>query len=228
MQPNHPRVDVRRKPKFLSYLSLPLGNGGTVTDVSAGGLSFEAIAPVKMHGPIPVLFSLDSATRIQATVELAWLDESGKKGGLRFTEMPEEVREQIRVWASQSVTEAHSRGTSADPAKARSRTDDIQIAETVAAVTVVPSAKTAPISSEIPKRLLYNLEPPIYSAPSYNLSMFPENLASSPEAVGNSDLEVVGSLLSAARERPIAAVGMVVALALLVSIGIFELVALTL
>ncbi len=224
MQTIKSRLDVRKRPKYLSYLSLPFGNGGTVTDVSAGGLGFEAIAPVKVDGPIPVRFSIDSATRIRAVGELAWLDESGKKGGLRFTELPEEVREQIRVWASQSAAEAKSRGAATDRGKAKARIDHVQVAEPVAAVIVEPSGEIDLVSLQPPKRVLYNVEPPIYSAPFYELSMFPLELTYSPPPVGSTAIDAVADVLSSVRKRPIAAVGLVVALELLLSIGIFALV----
>ncbi len=228
MQTINRRVDVRKKPKYVSYLSLPYGNGGTVSDISAGGLSFEAIAPLRVDGPIPVRFSIDSATRINAVGELAWLDESGKRGGLRFTELPEHVREQIRLWVSQSGTEAQSRGMAADRAAASGRTDDIEIAEMVAEFVKLLNGEPEKVPEQLPMRLLYNVQPPIYSAPFYELSMFPAVLTYSPRAVGSADLDVVADLLSAARERPMAAVGLVVALELLLSIGVFELVSMTL
>jgi hypothetical protein len=224
MQTNKSRLDVRKKPKYLSYLSLPFGNGGTVTDVSAGGLGFEAIAPVKVDGPIPVRFSIDSAARIRAVGELAWLDETGKKGGLRFIELPEEVREQIRVWASQPAAGATSRGMAAERAKARARIDDVQVAEPETAAKVAPNGKVDLVSLEPPKRLLYNLDPPIYSAPFYELSMFPLELTYNTRTAGGAPVDAVADLLSAAKRRPIAAVGLILALEVLLSIGMFALV----
>ena len=77
-------------------------------DVSEGGLGFRAIAPVEADGPIHFRFAIDSANRIKAVGELAWKDETGKIGGLRFTQLPDEIREQIRVWAGQSNAGAKS------------------------------------------------------------------------------------------------------------------------
>ncbi len=221
MQTINRRSDVRKKPKYVSYLSLPYGNGGIVSDISAGGLSFDTIAPLRVDGPIPVRFSIDSATRINAVGELAWLDESGKRGGLRFTEMPEQVREQIRIWASQSGAWAQSEGMAADRAEANARTDDIQIAEMVAEFTALLNEKTEIVSAQKPKRLLYNAESPIYNSPSYELSMFPAELTCSPQALGDTHIDVAADLLSAIRERPMLAVGLVIALELLLSLGIF-------
>ena len=102
MMPHERRLSTRKTPKHFAYLSLPMNNGGIVVDVSEGGLGFRAIAPVEADGPIHFRFAIDSDARISAVGELAWKDETGKIGGLRFTELSDEAREQIRVWASQN------------------------------------------------------------------------------------------------------------------------------
>ena len=71
-------------------------------DISEGGLGFHAIGPVEADGPLHIRFAFDSAERITAIGELAWRDASGKIGGLRFTRLPDGVREKIRAWAEQS------------------------------------------------------------------------------------------------------------------------------
>lgn len=101
MMPHDRRVNLRKTPRHLGYLSLPPDNGGVVLDVSEGGLGFQAIAPVRAKGPIQFRFAIDSPTRIKAVGELAWSDDTGKGGGLRFTQLPEGVREKIREWVSQ-------------------------------------------------------------------------------------------------------------------------------
>ena len=92
--PQERRISTRKTLDHLVYLSLPFNNGGTVIDVSEGGLGFLSVAPVKANGPIHFRFAIDSAIRIRAVGELAWIDERGKIGGLRFTQLPDEVREQ--------------------------------------------------------------------------------------------------------------------------------------
>ena len=99
--PNERRVHLRKPLHELAYLSLPSNNGGVLTDISEGGLGFHAIGPVE-DGPLHIRFAIDSAERIIAVGELAWRDASGKIGGLRFTRLPDGVREKIRAWAAQS------------------------------------------------------------------------------------------------------------------------------
>jgi hypothetical protein len=101
MMPQDRRVNLRKTPKHLGYLSLPPDNGGVVLDVSEGGLGFQAIAPIRAKGPIQFRFAIDSPNRIKAVGEVAWIDDTGKAGGLRFTQLPEGVREKIREWISQ-------------------------------------------------------------------------------------------------------------------------------
>lgn len=190
MMQHERRINARKMVDHLVYLSLPSGNGGTVIEVSEGGLGFQLIAPVKADGPIHFRFAFDSATRINAVGELAWIDETGKIGGLRFTELPEEIRQQIRVWAGQSEV------------RSKARVDDISIAglaiEAEAALrSKAGLAPVAPVRRLLPfNPLLYNLKPPIYSAPFYKLSMFP--LEPNLETASNP----VTELLSAAMQQP--------------------------
>jgi hypothetical protein len=102
MMPQERRHSIRKTPENLAYISLPFNNGGIVLDVSEGGLGFRAIAPVKADGPIRFQFAIDAAARVEAVGELAWKDETGKTGGLRFTMLPDEMREYIRVWSGQA------------------------------------------------------------------------------------------------------------------------------
>lgn len=96
------RLSIRKPLERLAYISLPFNNGGIVLDASEGGLGFHAIAPVEADGPIHFRFAVDSPNRMKAVGELAWKDETGKTGGLRFTELPDDVRDYIRTWLTQT------------------------------------------------------------------------------------------------------------------------------
>jgi hypothetical protein len=100
--PKERRVHLRKPLQELAYLSLPSNNGGVLTDISEGGLGFHAIGPVEAVGPLHIRFAIDSAERVAAVGELAWSDASGEIGGLRFTLLPDGVREKIRAWAERS------------------------------------------------------------------------------------------------------------------------------
>jgi hypothetical protein len=230
MMPHERRVNIRRAPEHLAYLSLPLDNGGIVLDVSEGGLRFHTIARVEADGPIHFRFAIDSAARTKAVGELTWIDETGKTGGLRFTELPDEVREQIRDWVRLSKTSAKASVLDIPVARPALEADvalggksdlaavvDNPAAEPAAGAGGTPSSKVdlAPAAATGYPLLLYHSNPPIYSAPSNKLSMFPLELNSETVATADS---VRQSLIM---RNPIAAVGLTIALAFLVSIGIF-------
>ncbi len=161
------RLNTRKTPKQFAYLSLPMNNGGVVVDVSEGGLGFRAISPVEADGPIHFRFAIDSDARITAVGELAWKDETGKIGGLRFTEISDEAREQIRVWASQ---------TNAMP---NATAQDVQVAESAGDAGMAIHSQVEQAPDEAANRsLLYNSKRAIYSAPYSSVSTFPVELNS--------------------------------------------------
>src|SRR5260370_339709 len=82
-----------------SCLDFASHNGGIVLNVSEGGLCFHSVAPVQREGAIRFWFS-EHKQRIEADGEIAWIDETRKTGGLRFTALPAEGHEQIRDWIS--------------------------------------------------------------------------------------------------------------------------------
>ena len=247
---NERRLSIRKPLERLAYISLPYNNGGIVLDVSEGGVGFHSIAPVEVDGPIQFRFAVDSARRIKAVGELAWKDETGKTGGLRFTELPDDVREHIRAWLGQQkakvidvpvgepVTEADvAPGSEIDLAPVV----DLPIVEPIiganieissevelAAVVDLPvdepaiAADFAPGSevdlarvaaSERP--LLYNLKPPVYSAPSYELSMF------SAEGKSKAEADLAAPQGSFPSRHPVAALVLTIFLASVVGSGIF-------
>ena len=69
--------------------------------------------------------------------------------------------------------------------------------------------------------LLYNLTPPIYSAPFNDLSLFPLNPGARSGLTNAELLEPIAALESAARRNPVAAVTLTVVFAFLTTIGIF-------
>jgi hypothetical protein len=169
MMPHERRFSTRKTPDYLAYISLPSDNGGIVIDVSEGGLAFHSVAPVEAYGPIHFRFAMDSPDRVEAVGELAWKDESGKTCGVRFTELPEEVREQIRVWIGQSRLRANSwtKPSAFDSPAAR------PVFEAVASAG--SNGELAPVMAA-GNSLLYNLKPAVHSTPSNRLAMLPVEL----------------------------------------------------
>lgn len=103
----------------LAYVNLEPNNGGIVLNISEGGLCFHSSTPVEQPSAIRFWFAqrypgpdgrlaksegseMKGATRfIEAECTLAWTDEKRKMGGLCFTNMPAEAREEIRNWIGQ-------------------------------------------------------------------------------------------------------------------------------
>jgi PilZ domain len=86
-----PRTTIER----LAYIDIEPDNGGSVLNVSEGGLCFDSIAPVQRNTTIRLWFS-ECNQRIEVDGALAWTDETQKTGGVRFTTLSVEAREQIR------------------------------------------------------------------------------------------------------------------------------------
>jgi hypothetical protein len=82
-----------------AYINIEPNNGGIVLNVSDGGLCFHSFDPVKPNGTVRFWFS-ENNQRVEATGAVTWTDET-QKGGLRFVDMPAEVREKIVKWIGQ-------------------------------------------------------------------------------------------------------------------------------
>jgi hypothetical protein len=100
MDKNH-RQHLRKVPEKFAFIQIERDEVGRVLNVSEGGLSFSSFGPVPGNGPVYFWFSFDLRNRIEAMGELAWTDLSRKVGGLRFTQLSERGRKQIREWLSQ-------------------------------------------------------------------------------------------------------------------------------
>src|ERR1700739_238003 len=94
------REQTRKVPEHFAFLQLEQDDGGTVLDISEGGLRFESFNPVQENGQIHFWFSLNLRERIEGWGEVAWMDPKRKSGGLKFRSLPEKGREQIRQFIS--------------------------------------------------------------------------------------------------------------------------------
>ena len=131
----------------------------------------------------------------------------------RSVPLPDAMLELMRVWPLHAKALAK--------AKVKSSVQNVSIAEPAIGVEVAPGSKVewAPVVAT-GHPLLYNLRPPVYSAPSYELSMFPFDLDSEAGATSTVASSVAAPPPVAFR-HPIAAVAMTIVLAFAVSIGIF-------
>lgn len=93
------RCGARRDIRTIGYVELGDTNGGTVLNVSEGGLAIATAQPVtgsqfpKIHFRLPEL-----GPEIQAAGEITWISNSKKRAGMRFVNLPVETRGQIKDW----------------------------------------------------------------------------------------------------------------------------------
>ncbi len=94
------RRTPRTKPAGLTYVKLEPDNGGRLLDVCESGIGFQVVAPVEETGRIQLWFVLDSERHIEVSGELAWIDDTKRSGGLKFTRPSKQARQQLRAWLS--------------------------------------------------------------------------------------------------------------------------------
>jgi hypothetical protein len=101
------RDRVRRNPPALAYLEVGEGNGGIVLNVSETGLAV-AVAQSFNEKEIPLLsFRLPELDRtFEASGEIVWRSESQRTAGIRFVNLAEPDRMQIRNWIRAEIVAA--------------------------------------------------------------------------------------------------------------------------
>jgi len=98
------RQTPRTKLAEIAYIGMGPENGGLVLDVSDGGLSFHAVAPVQPAQTIHFLLSLRDQSRIEGAGEVVWTNEMRTVCGLRFISLSSGAREHLSAWTSPSRT----------------------------------------------------------------------------------------------------------------------------
>jgi hypothetical protein len=107
---HNPRVKLHE----TAYINFGSGNRGVILDVSEGGLRFKTASPL-IKGADPVRFWLTSfSRRTEGAAAVAWTDESRTVGGLRFTNLPPDIREQVRLWLDRSLAVGEEEGREQD------------------------------------------------------------------------------------------------------------------
>ena len=99
------RHTERKTPLRFAYINIEPGNGGSVLNISEGGLCFQAIAPIQRTKTIRFWFGAPDR-RIEVQGDLVWTDETLKRGGVRFTDLPAEARAPMRLWISPPAASA--------------------------------------------------------------------------------------------------------------------------
>jgi protein TonB len=93
------RIHFRKRVDPPSYISLERGNVGIVLNVSEGGLSLAVATALSDAHFLNMRFQIPYCSGwIEAKGQIAWKSESGMEAGVRFVELSEEARGQIRKW----------------------------------------------------------------------------------------------------------------------------------
>lgn len=90
------RHSIRTRLYRISYVQIEPDNGAIVVDLSGDGLSFQAAAPVHHRAQVHFWFSSPVRGRLAACGEVEWIDETKKRGGLRFLHLAEDTRQYVR------------------------------------------------------------------------------------------------------------------------------------
>ena len=100
------RYHARRRIDGLIYVDFGPDNGAILIDLGEGGLGFQSVVPVSIDQAVLLKFKVPGETNpVEGYAEVAWLNESGKGGGLRFVELGENSRAQIRGFAGELLPE---------------------------------------------------------------------------------------------------------------------------
>jgi TonB family protein len=98
---NHQWRSPRQRIETLMYVDLGPENGGFPINVSEGGMAFQGIRPLEKDQLILINFKLPGLTdSLESLAQIAWLNDLGKGGGLRFIELPDCTRRLIIEWLS--------------------------------------------------------------------------------------------------------------------------------
>ena len=94
------RSHARRRINGLTYADFGADNGAIILDLGEGGLGFQSVTPVSVGQAVLLKFKLPEANEhVESYAEVAWLNDSGKGGGLRFVELNGDAKIHIRAWA---------------------------------------------------------------------------------------------------------------------------------
>ena len=99
------RQEARKVPRDFTYIRVGEDSGGRVLNVSERGLCFEALSPIRYTESFPFWLSFNLIDRIDGEGTVVWVDTAKRTAGIRFMDLSEYAREQIRSWINESVTE---------------------------------------------------------------------------------------------------------------------------
>ncbi len=99
--PNSERRIHRRHPVLFSCAEFGERNGGTVLNISQGGLALHAIEKLDENELLDIRFQFSGMyTWIEARGRIVWTKDSNTMTGVEFVDLPIEASKQIQSWIS--------------------------------------------------------------------------------------------------------------------------------
>jgi len=87
----------------LVTVSLDNKDAGLMVDLSEAGMAVQALARIKQGAATSLQFELpNTATRIEASGTVAWVDEISGRAGIRFHSLPEAATAGLKEWLKAS------------------------------------------------------------------------------------------------------------------------------
>jgi TonB family protein len=136
------RARVRRNISSVSYLEVGEANGGIVMNVSETGLAIALAQPILDASTLEVRFRLPELERtFQASGQIMWESDSKRSAGLRFLNLAEYDRVQIRNWIRAEIVATELRAPAREPALPTEPGAGAGSASTAKPVLIMPSRK---------------------------------------------------------------------------------------
>ena len=99
------RARTRLRSSCVIFIDLASQNGGVVSDITEDGLGLTVVMPLfEVHLPSIQIRFPGSKDRIEARGQIVWKSQSNKRAGVRFVDLSEDARQQIRNWISSQTS----------------------------------------------------------------------------------------------------------------------------
>jgi len=100
------RAHYRHEMSTLTYVTLDAANGGIIRNLNHVGVAVQAVGALRPEQRVRLRFELRfPRLRVDASGEVSWAHSSGRCG-IRFVELPKEVRRQIDEWIFSNLLDA--------------------------------------------------------------------------------------------------------------------------
>ena len=102
------RAQHRHELRTLAYVTLDQANGGIVRNLTHSGIGVQVVAAVRPKQQLRVRFELRyPRLQVETRAEVVWATFSGQSG-IRFLDMPPQLKQQINQWIFGNLLEGIS------------------------------------------------------------------------------------------------------------------------